>query len=386
MITNLKQKIIKNCEPYYDGLFDDNSLVSKAFVDAQIAKLPHAVDTTNFLKLDGSRKMTGDLDLNNNRINGCGRLTMNNDTLSPIEMYGSKILNCGGLTMNNDLNSSISMNNNRIYNLPPPTGGQQPVPLTFGDNRYLKRDGSKAMTNNINMDNHNIINLKDPQPSDASYAASVNFVNKTVNDSNTIMDSIIDKKIKESETRNIESIDKENVFKVVMDNDYFKEDDNDIHKVGVKNKDFHSVNKKTYEFKIDYDSDIGYYSTRLSIDLIYLPIGSYTMVYEMYVDDGITIDQINASSGTISVEKINSTINGTNTRSIIHFTKHTIHSGFDDLDIDIKLKNKSDPQTTIYVVVYGVKGYANNVSVNLWDRFYYYDNNSVKYEVPIDMK
>ena len=382
---DLKQKIIKNCEPYYDGLFDDNSLVSKAFVDAQIAKLPHAVDTTNFLKLDGSRKMTGDLDLNNNRINGCGRLTMNNDTLSPIEMYGSKILNCGGLTMNNDLNSSISMNNNRIYNLPPPTGGQQPVPLTFGDNRYLKRDGSKAMTNNINMDNHNIINLKDPQPSDASYAASVNFVNKTVNDSNTIMDSIIDKKIKESETRNIESIDKENVFEVVMDNDYFKEDDNDIHKVGVKNKDFHSVNKKTYEFKIDYDSDIGYYSTRLSIDLIYLPIGSYTMVYEMYVDDGITIDQINASSGTISVEKINSTINGTNTRSIIHFTKHTIHSGFDDLDIDIKLKNKSDPQTTIYVVVYGVKGYANNVSVNLWDRLYYYDNDSIKYEAPIDM-
>ena len=37
---DLKQKIIKNCEPYYDGLFDDNSLVSKAFVDAEISKLP----------------------------------------------------------------------------------------------------------------------------------------------------------------------------------------------------------------------------------------------------------------------------------------------------------------------------------------------------------
>ena len=30
---DLKQNTIKNCEPYYDGLFDDNSLVSKAFVD-----------------------------------------------------------------------------------------------------------------------------------------------------------------------------------------------------------------------------------------------------------------------------------------------------------------------------------------------------------------
>ena len=35
---DLKGNIIKNCEPYYDGLFDNNSLVSKAFVDAEIAK------------------------------------------------------------------------------------------------------------------------------------------------------------------------------------------------------------------------------------------------------------------------------------------------------------------------------------------------------------
>ena len=177
-----------------------------------------------------------------------------------------------------------------------------------------------------------------------------------------------------------------------MDDDEFKEDDDDIHKVGVQNKNFHLVNKKTYEFKIDYDSSIGYYSTRLSIDLIYLPLCSYTMVYEMYIDDGITIDETDAQSGTLTVGKINSRIDGTKTRSIIHFTKYTFSSGFDDLDIDIKLKNKSRsgrfiefPQTTIYVVVYGVKGYVNNVSVNLWDRFYYYDNDSVKYEASIDM-
>ena len=109
------------------------------------------------------------------------------------------------------------------------------------------------------------------------------------------------------------------------------------------------------------------------------------MVYEMYVDDGITIDEIDALSGTLSVGKINSRIDGTNTRNIIHFTKHTVRHGFDDLDIDIKLKSKTDPQTTIHVVVYGVKGYVNNVSVNLWDRLYYYDNDSIEYEVQINM-
>ena len=192
---------------------------------------------------------------------------------------------------------------------------------------------------------------------------------------------ILKKKIKESDL-----VDQENVFKMVMDDDLFKEDDDDIHKVSVKNKDFHLMNKKTYEFKIDYDSSIGYYSTRLSIDLIYLDSGNYTMVFEMYVEDGITIDQIEGTSGTLSGITTKSNIDGTKTRSIIHFNYNGLASGFNDLDIDIKLKSKTDPQTTIYVVVYGVKGNVNNVSVDLWDRLYYYDNDSIEYEVPIDMK
>ena len=105
----------------------------------------------------------------------------------------------------------------------------------------------------------------------------------------------------------------------------------------------------------------------------------------MYVDDGITIDQIEGTSGTLSGVTTKSNIDGTKTRSIIHFTYNGLASGFNDLDIDIKLKSKTDPQTTIYVVVYGVKGNVNNISVGLWDRFYYYDNDSLKYEVPINM-
>ena len=110
------------------------------------------------------------------------------------------------------------------------------------------------------------------------------------------------------------------------------------------------------------------------------------MVFEMYVEDGITIDQIEGTSGTLSGITTKSNIDGTKTRSIIHFNYNGLASGFNDLDIDIKLKSKTDPQTTIYVVVYGVKGNVNNVSVGLWDRLYYYDNDSIEYKVPIDMK
>ena len=249
--------------------------------------------------------------------------------------------------------------------------------------KKLPLDGSSAMNGNLDMGQHSITNLKDPKAHQATYAANVKFVADAIVDNNTLIDT----KIRASETLTIESTDRENVFKKVMDDDEFKEDDEDIHKVGSVQKDFHQVRRQTYQFQIDYDSSIGYYSTRLSIDLIYLPLGSYTMLYEMYVEVGITINEIDARSGTLTVGKINSRIDGTKTRSIIHFTKYTFSSGFDDLDIDIKLKGKTDPQTTIYVVVYGVKGLFNNVSVNLWDRFYYYDNDnaSVKYETSIDM-
>ena len=343
---NLGGQIIKNCEPYYDGLFDDNSLVSKAFVDAEIAKLPKP--DINVLKLDGSKAMQGDLYMNNNRI-----------------------LNAGKLLMVANNNSEINMNDNRIKNVGDPFAAKDACNKRYVDvvgSNYLQKDGTSSMGGNLKMQDHRIIYLADP-----------------VNIQDAANKKYVDNKIKESEEGSIEVVQQENVFKKVMDDDEFKEDDNDIHKVGVQNKNFHLVNKKTYEFKIDYDSSLGYYSTRLSIDLIYLPVGSYTMVYEMYIDNGITVDEIDSTSGTLVVGKINSKINGTKTRSIINFTKYTISSGFDDLDIDIKLKGKTDPQTTINVVVYGVKGQVNNVSVNLWDRFYYYDNTSIKFELPVDM-
>ena len=115
----------------------------------------------------------------------------------------------------------------------------------------LNRKNPDSMESKINMDQHSIIDLKKREDHQATYAANVKFVADAIVDNNTLIDT----KIKESETRAIQSIDRENVFKKVMD-DEFKEDDDDIHKVGRDNKNFHLVNKKTYEFKIYYDSSI----------------------------------------------------------------------------------------------------------------------------------
>ena len=396
---DLKQGVIKNSAPYDDGSYD--TLVSKAFVNNEISKIPKP--DTDVLKLDGSKVMTGNLNMGDRSIIGIrsynvddAALTVGGAKATYLQLSGNRsmqgILNMGGHAITNikpfvEDDSKDQKNEVINFNYFPTQRGELKRLINETAYEALNRKDPDPMQDDINMANHSIINLKDPQPSDNSHAASVNFVNNTINNNNFIMVATINDKIKESETHSIELIGRENVFKKVMDDDEFKEDDSAIHDKKVVNKDFHSINKKTYEFKIDYDSSDGIYSTRLEISLIYLPIGYYTMVYEMYIDDGLTVDQIDAIGDSIHVEKINSKIDGTNTRSIIQLHKSIKYPDSDDLNIDIKLKGKNDPQTTIHVVVYGVKGYVNDVSVNLWDRYYYYDNDTeeIKCDASINM-
>ena len=104
------------------------------------------------------------------------------------------------------------------------------------------------------------------------------------------------------------------------------------------------------------------------------------MVYEMCFSNKIDPDQItiNAMSGTLSVSKINTKKSSNHTRAVINFYKANINHGFDDLGIEIALKNKAgeayEQDTQIFVVVDGVSGKQNDVEPLLWDRFYYIEN------------
>ena len=60
----------------------------------------------------------------------------------------------------------------------------------------LNRKSTQKMEADLDMDDNNIINLKDPLLSNSKYAASVNFVNKSISDSNANISTIIDNKIR----------------------------------------------------------------------------------------------------------------------------------------------------------------------------------------------
>ena len=303
------------------------------------------------------------------------------------------------LSGNKGMEGILNMSNNaiRYLKMPPndPSSGNPPddcaINFKYFHDQALNQKRPQKMEADLDMNGNNIISLKDPLPSNSQYAASVNFVNKSISDSNANLSKIIDRKITEAEKFNIKSSTQNNAFLFVMDNDLFREDDNDITKVGEVDKDFYQIKKATYEFTIKYDSFIKYYSTRLSIDLISLPLGEYTLVFEMYYSGKSDQNQVtlNASSGTLTVSRTNTNTFSDHSRSIINFHKYIFSSGYEHLDIDIALKNKAgesyDPNTTIYVIVYGVTGHQNEVSTLVWDSAFALENKALKLKANIDM-
>ena len=246
------------------------------------------------------------------------------------------------------------------------------------------------MEDSIDMANHSIIRLKDPKSSDSFHASTVNYVNRTITDNNAVINTLITDKVNESEALNIKANRQENEFSFVMDDDLFKEDDDDIVKVRKVDKDYYNINKSTYQFKIKYDSAIGYYSTRLTIDLKSLDLGEYTLAFEMYYGNLVDRNEVvvNAVSETLNVSRNNTNTFTDHSRTIVNFHKYG-NVGIIDLDIDLTLKYKSgetyDAETNIFVIVYGVSGHQNDVDSRIWDRFYYIRNKIVYFEASINM-
>ena len=127
-----KGRKITSSEPYNE--FDKpNDLVSKAFVQTEIAKLPKPA--TDLLKLDGSKAMIGNLDMGDHTITGIRSSAADNAALT--------------------------------------VGGAKAT--------YLPLLGDRSMQGNLNMGGHAIINIKPFVEDDSSQAASDAQRNEVIN-------------------------------------------------------------------------------------------------------------------------------------------------------------------------------------------------------------
>ena len=403
---DLKGKRIRNTEPYGVNTFDTNDLVSKAFVLAEISKLP-----TDVLKLDGSRAMTGTLQMGDNAITGIRSSSADDAALTVggakstylpltgdrgmqgnLDMGGNSIRNIKPFVEDDSSQAAQNAQSNDVINFGYFHGQRGQLKRQINDvaAAALNRKNPNPMEGDLDMANHSIIRLKDPNSSDSFHASNVNYVNRTISDNNAVINSLIEDKVSEAEALNIKANRQENEFSFVMDDDLFKEDDDDITKAGKKDRDFYQIKRETYRFKIKYDDSIHYYSTRLTIDLKSLDLGEYTLAFEMYYGNKVDKDEVvvNAVSETLNVSRNNTNTFSDHSRTIINFHKYG-NIGIIDLDIDLTLKYRSgetyDFFTNIFVVVYGVSGHQNDVDPRIWDRFYTIRNKIVYYEAPINM-
>ena len=388
---------------------EDEDVANKKYVDDEIAKLPLSDNGT--LKLDGSRAMTGNLNMGHHTITGIKSSSADNAALT----VGSAKATYLPLSGNRAMHGTLDMSGYSIKNIRPfveddssqsASDAQKYDVVHWGkiheirgdlkreinavEYEALNRINPNPMEDPIDMGNNFITNIKDPQPLNSQYAATVNFVNKTVSDNNSTIITNYQKYVDDRLKYSVQSSDTSNAFQYVMDDpagQFYDEDD--IKGIKKTDKDFHKINKETYEMQLLLDSR-GYYSSRLGINMYILPNGEYSLVYELYFPNSIDSStvQISAVSTVETVSKVTTNVFNNHTRSIIHLHKYN-NVAPNRLMIDMVLKNKAGVsyanKLTIFVIVYGVSGYVNNVNTSVWDRLFEVINNVIKVESTIDM-
>ena len=139
---------------------DNDDAANKKYVDDS------KVDGSVFLKLDGTRPMTGNLNMNNKRILNIPAPTGNNQP-TPLAYSDLAYLKVDG---SNSMMNNLNMNNKKIINLITPTNDADAAPKKYVDDSisnqdftsFFKKDGSNQMTSDLNVGGHKIINLEDP--------------------------------------------------------------------------------------------------------------------------------------------------------------------------------------------------------------------------------
>ncbi|KAL9987250.1 hypothetical protein ACROYT_G001526 [Oculina patagonica] len=371
------QSVIHNTEPYYDGLYQKTSLVSKEYVDLMDTNLEQKIDSKIQNKADLS---TNDEQTFNSIINvpnfDQGYSNMSNvmnkeyidsrDALNKTYADNTFLTKKTGAILANTLQSKAS----KIY--ADSTFLTKVVGNGLAQNiqNRLNIHGSNMMQANLDMNDNRITNLSKP-------IYGTDGVNKLYVDSS-----------------HITSIDKGNVFNNIMidsDNQLSEENDIELGDLIHHPNPVHQINKKVIDTKLLLDSSKNYYSSRLGINMYPIPINYYTMAFELYFP--VEIDENSVDISVVSlidtVNKVTTRVYNGYSRTIAQVHKYQQHNN-NYLYVDIVLKMKSGhsyvPKLQTYIIIYGIKNYESNVEPSIYDQLYYVENDRIAFNASIDMK
>ena len=288
----------------------NNHLVTKKYVDDEIAKIPSgsgSSNSSNFLKKDGSVAMTGDLNMNEQRVKNTLDPTDEQDTVNKryLESQLTDYLKRNG---QNTMTFDLNMNSYKIVNLKDITSSSndsEAVNKKYVDLNFLKLDGSVSMSGDLNMATNKIKNLGTPSSYEANAAVNVEFFNSELNASNQNISRQITtaykKYVDESHISSQEHFRK-NAFLYLMEDVDESSSENNISVTGIIDYalSIHQMNKKAYQLRLNKDLGSTNYRSRIGFNLGSLNIGYYTFVCEFF-PPSMTNVSVTALGTTISI-------------------------------------------------------------------------------------
>ena len=330
-----------------------------------------------FLSRQESFPMQADINMNNNFIQNIATPTSSHQATNKGYCdYNFLNRQKGGVIM-----GPLSMNRNDLIGIPDtPKFGYSAVNKNYIDSEitkvhqnldltpFLRKDGQRAMTGNLNMDGNKIIRLA--SPTDNSDAANKQYIDEELLKSHLVSSKV------------------ENSFKYLSDQDESSSERNIIVN-GIQ--DFNGSphkNKKAYSIDLVHTPGTQNYDSKIGINLYSLPIGKYTIIMEYYFPEDINISLV-AESSTAVINKQVTTSFSDHKKQLVQFDQRSKDTP-DYLFFNIRGGATTSTNPEGYLVFYGVKEWVDSVPPEIYDHaletgMFEYDGGKMKMNMDLDL-
>ena len=415
MVTSTEQHITGR-KTFFDisVLKPDNNdqAANKKYVDDEIKKIP-SPDLSTYLKKDGTVEMTGNLDMGNQQITNLGANIQNTYDVVNLGFCDTKYLQKVS-------NSDLDIDNHKIKDMAQPTDDNDAVNKHYVDHNFLDRLTPNALGGDLDMRGHKIIVLGNPSnPNDASTKAyvdteiakirgNIDLSDYLKKDGSVAMTGNLDmnnKQIKDMaqptddndattkkyfydklEQSHLVSSHKTNEFKYLIDTDESSSEYNiTVNGIAAFNQSPHQ-NKKAYDITLIKDSGSNDYRSRIGFNIYTLAIGTYTIVFEFYPPEMTNI-QLSCDASEAYIHKavqrdftayskvlVQFNNNSKQTPNYVYLTMHGTATA---------------TPVQCHLVVYGVKDWSDSVYPGVYDGLdnvmFEYKNGDMQMQVNLDM-
>ena len=329
-----------------------------------------------FLSRQESFPMQSDINMNDNFIENIATPTSSHQVTNKGYCdYNFLNRQSGGVLM-----GSLSMNQNDLFEIPAPKYGNSAVNKNYIDTEitkvhqnldltpFLRKDGQRAMTGNLNMDGNKIIRLA--SPTNNSDATNKQYIDEALLKSHLVSSHI------------------ENALKYLSDQDESSSERNIIvNGIQDYNGSPHK-NKKAYDIDLIYTSGTHNYDSKIGINLYPLPVGKFTIIMEYYFPEDINIFLL-AEATTAIINKQNITNFPSYKKQLVQINQQTKDTP-DYLFFTIRGSGTTATNPEGYLVFYGVKEWVDIVPSEIYDHvletgMFEYDNGNMKIFHDIDL-